>query len=160
MLATYKKDGRPALTMHPAGKGAVYYSGALAGLAYLTPTIVMPRSTEVLPTKFPADLRELILKPVKAAGIVPPVTTSDPLVEAQYLEGSNGAIVTLTNWRQQPVEKLVVRFPGQTVKAVRSLRAAGYFQGHLHEQQRGALQEGRRQQGGPGGRGLGSLNCV
>jgi hypothetical protein len=139
VLATYKKDGKPALTMHPAGKGTVYYSGALAGLAYLTPAIVMPRTTEVLPTKFPADLRELILKPVKAAGIVPPVTTSDPLVEAQYLEGPNGAIVTLTNWRQRAIEKLVVRFPGQTVKVVRSLRTAGYFQGHLHEQQRGAL---------------------
>jgi len=139
VLATYKKDGKPALTMHPAGKGTVYYSGALAGLAYLTPAIVMPRTTEVLPTKFPADLRELILKPVKAAGIVPPVTTSDPLVEAQYLEGPNGAIVTLTNWRQRAIEKLVVRFPGQTVKVVRSLRTAGYFQGHLHQQQRGAL---------------------
>ncbi|NQU11002.1 beta-galactosidase trimerization domain-containing protein [bacterium] len=137
VLATYQKDGAPALTLHPFGKGAVYYSGALAGLAYLTPA--MPPSSAVLPTKFPAELRSLILTPVTAAKIVPPVTTSDELVEAQYLEGPNGAIVTLTNWREVPIEQLVVRFPGQAVKTVRSLRAAGYFQGHLHEQQRGAL---------------------
>ena len=42
----------------------------------------------------------------------PPVTASDPLVEAQYMVGENGAIVVLVNWRPRAIDKLIVRFPG------------------------------------------------
>ena len=137
VLATYKKDGSPAMIVRPCGKGTVYYAGALVGLAYLAPA--MPPSSDVLPTAFPAKLRNLILLPVADAKVVSPVTTSEPLVEAQYLTGTNGDLVTLTNWRENPVEKLIVRFPGRPVKSVRSLRAAGYFKGALHEQSTGLL---------------------
>ena len=66
---------------------------------------------------------------------------SDPLVEAQYMVGENGACVVLTNWRQEPVDELILEFPGKPdVKSIRSLRYAGYFKGHLSEQNRGLLE--------------------
>ena len=137
VLGTYKSDGSPALVSNAYGRGMVYYSGALAGLAYLTPA--MPPSSAVLPTEFPAVLRALISLPVQQARITLPVTTNHPLVEAQYLTGPNGAIVTLTNWTEQPIDKLIVRFPGVPVKSVQSLRAAGYFKGSLVAQKTGLL---------------------
>lgn len=131
VLGTYN-DGSPAFLCNTYGKGTVYYAGALVGLAYLTPAL--PPNTQVLPTGFPAALRALITLPAQQARIVPPVVTNHPLVEAQYLTGPNGAIVTLINWTEKPIDKLIVRFPGVPVKTVQSLRAAGYFKGHLHEQ--------------------------
>ena len=110
---------------------------SLAGLAYLAPA--MPPSSDVLPTKFPQLIDELIVRPASRAKIVRPVETSDPLVEAQYMVGPQGAVVVLINWQEKPVDKLIVRFPGVPVKSVQSLRAAGYFKGALHEQPKGKL---------------------
>jgi hypothetical protein len=137
-LGTYEKDGAVGAVVNEYGGGRAYAIGALAGIAYVTPA--MPPSSQVLPMGFPADIRRAIARPVREAEIVPPVRTSDPLVEAQYMTGEGGDIVVLTNWRQEPVEDLVVSFPGvDEVKSVRSLRAAGYFQGSLAEQGNGQL---------------------
>lgn len=100
----------------------------------------MTESSDILPTAFPDDVRRLITLPARWAEVVSPVATSDPLVEAQYMVGGNGAIVTLTNWRPEPGEELIVRFPGKReIQRVQSLRAAGYFQGPLHQQETGQL---------------------
>ena len=49
--------------------------------------------------------------------------------------------MVLINFSDEPVENLAVRFPGKTqIQCVRSLRKAGYFKGHLHEQEKGALE--------------------
>jgi len=133
----YKGDNSPAVVINAFGNGQAYYSGALFGLAYLTPA--MTSSAQILPTAFPAELRSIITQPVTAAKIVPPVVASDPLVEAQYMIGPAGAIVTLTNWTDRPIDKLIISFPGVPVKAVQSLRAAGHFKGYLGEQAAGKL---------------------
>jgi len=83
----------------------------------------------------------LISMPACWAGVVRPVETSDPLVEAQYFTGPEGDIVVLINWRDRVAKGLVVRFPGRRdINRVRSLRAAGYFEGHLHEKEKGQLE--------------------
>jgi len=137
VLAAYKTDGSPAAVGHRYGRGAAIYSGALLGLAYLAPA--MPPSSAVLPTDFPATLRAMIAMPAVQAGVVKPVETDHPLVEAQYLTGPNGALVVLTNWTDAPIDTLTLRFPGVRVQQVRSLRAAGDFTGHFGDQQKGQL---------------------
>ena len=138
VLGTYHSDGSPAILYHAFGKGGAYFAGALVGLAYLTPAATS--SPDVLPTDFPEALRSLIVLPAEQAKVSRAVAVSDPLVETQYLTGPNGALVTLTNWREKPVEKLILRFLGRDqVKTVQSLRAAGHFKGHLHEQSRGRI---------------------
>jgi len=139
VVGRYKNDNAPASVCHRYGKGMTFYLGVLAGIAYLTPAMLP--SSQVLPTEFPEDLRRLITAPVRWANVLPPVKTSDPLVEAQYMVSENGACVVLTNWRQEPVEELIVEFPGKPdTRLVRSLRAVGYFKGQLHEQERGVLE--------------------
>jgi len=137
VLGAYQTDGSPAFLRNTYGKGTVYYFGALAGLAYLTPA--MPPSSQVLPTEFPAALRALITLPVQQARVIPPVATNNPLVEAQFMTGPQGDIVLLINWTEEPIDKLIVRFPGVPVKTVQSLRAAGYFKGSLDAQDSGKL---------------------
>jgi len=137
VLGSYGADGSPAFVSNNYGKGKSYYSGALAGLAYLTPA--MPPSSDVLPTEFPPVLRALIAMPAQQARVTPPVTTNKALVEAQYMTGPNGDVVILTNWTEKPIDNLIVRFPGMPVKSVQSLRAAGYFKGSLDDQANGKL---------------------
>jgi hypothetical protein len=122
----------------------------LAGLAYVRPA--QTTSSQILPTAFPADIRYFITAPVRLAGVIPPVQTSEPLVEAQLMEGPSGrkgAIersLVLINWRDQPVQDVVLRFPGlKNLKRVRSLRAAGPFKGQLQDQQGGLLKVTREQ---------------
>ena len=131
-------SGEPAAVAHAYGKGQTLACGALMGLAYITPA--MPPSSQILPTNFPASVRNFITALPREAGVLPPVQTSDPLVESQYMSGPEGDLVILTNWRETPNDSLVVRFPGRPeVRRVRSLSEAGYFKGHFHEQDLGEL---------------------
>ena len=134
----YETDGAAGIVVNHFGNGRTIYCGALAGMAYLQPAFT--ESSQILPTEFPRDRRDFITTPARWADIVRPVETSDPLVESQYLTGSNGDVVMLINWRDEPIDELVVRLAaGREIRSIRSLRAAGYFKGHLHEQARGEL---------------------
>lgn len=129
----YQSDDQPGAVTSRYGQGRTICVGALAGLAFLKPAMVLP--PQILPTRFPSALRDFVTAPVRWSGVVPPVTASDPLVEAQYMTGPDGAIVLLINWRQQPMEDLVLQFPGaREVRSVRSLRQAGVFHGRLEDQ--------------------------
>lgn len=137
-VGAYVKDRATGAVLHRYGKGQTLYTGALAGLAYLKPAV--SDSHAVLPANFSASIRDFLTAPVRWAGVVAPIETSDPLVEAQLMEGPNGAGVVLINWRERPIADLVVRFPGlKNLKSVRSLRAAGYFKGPLDEQDSGRI---------------------
>ncbi|MFO7975303.1 MAG: beta-galactosidase trimerization domain-containing protein [Candidatus Hydrogenedentota bacterium] len=139
VIGRYAGDGAPAVLMNSYGEGRAIYSGALAGLAYITPAFT--EASDILPVEFPEERRRFATIAAELAGITPPVKTSHPLVEAQYMESENGAVVVLTNWNPKPLEELTVSFPGlPEVNRVQSLRGAGYFKGALGEQQGGVLE--------------------
>lgn len=137
-------DNSAGVVFNRFGKGRTMYVGILAGLAYVRPA--QTSSSQILPTAFPEDVRNFITTPVRLAGVIPPVRASQPLVEAQLMEGHGGRRGTmehslvLINWSDQPVQDLVIQFPGlKNLKRVRSLRAAGPFKGELQAQQTGLL---------------------
>jgi hypothetical protein len=134
----YSSDNSAGLIVNNFEKGRTIYCGVLAGIAYLKPAIT--ESSQLLPTYFPDNVRRFLTLPAIWADVISPVRTSDPLVEAQYLSGAEGDIVALINWRDEPIKNLVVRFPGKKqLHRIKSLRKAGYFKGHLHEQKKGTL---------------------
>ncbi len=59
---------------------------------------------------YPEEPRERLAALVAAAGIVPAVKASDPLVEAQIVESPHGRLLVISNWRCEPV-KVVVSGP-------------------------------------------------
>jgi len=139
IVGRYIADNSAGLTVNKFGKGRAIYCCALAGIAYLKPAIT--GSPQILPTDFSENIRRFLIVPVIWAHVVSPVQTSNPLVEAQYFNGPEGDIVVLINWSDETIRNLVVRFPGKTqIRCVRSLRKAGYFKGHLHEQKTGTLE--------------------
>ncbi len=113
-------DGTAAAVERRVGKGRALLYGVLPGLAYLRPAMEQKHG---MPEAFPEALRKLIVAPAEAAGARRQVTTSDPLIEATLQEGPLGAVVTLTSFRNQPVARVTVTFPGlPDARRVRSLR--------------------------------------
>ena len=136
---SYQSDSKVGMVTNSFGKGRTVLVGALTGMAYAAPAVTP--SSQILPTEFPSDIRKFAVWPAETAGAMRPVEASDPLVETQYMTGPDGGIVVLTNWREQPIQELTLTFdPSLKVEKVRSLRATGYFKGHLHEQDKGILE--------------------
>ena len=143
VAGVYSGDRKAGVVVNRFGKGRTMFCGALAGIAYIQPAVTA--SSEILPTAFPEDVRRFLAVGARWAGVVRPVEVSDELVEAQYFSGDEGDMVVLINWRDEVANDILVRFAGEPqIKRVRSLRAAGYFEGHLHEQERGELEVRRR----------------
>lgn len=56
---------------------------------------------------WPEEPRRQLAEVVKAAGIVPAVKTSDPLVEAQVVVSPHGRLLVVSNWRCEPTRVTV-----------------------------------------------------
>jgi hypothetical protein len=116
-LATFE-DGTPAILLHRFGRGQALRFGFLPGLAYTQGASV--KAGEVV-TDYPDLERELIAWGVRLATVMPPVTLSDPRVEALVLESPQGVVVPLANWSMKPVPRLKVTVRGvPRAKAVES----------------------------------------
>ncbi|MEO6786810.1 MAG: beta-galactosidase trimerization domain-containing protein, partial [Chthoniobacteraceae bacterium] len=107
VLATFK-DGSAAVVRGAAGKGTVYCAGFLPSLAYIKQALDARNSLQkkvtdgaamsaeetkdaallertANPWKFPTDIRDFILAPVRSAGVAKPITSSAPLVDAVFM---------------------------------------------------------------------------
>jgi len=106
-------DGSPACLERKVGQGKAIAFGGLLGLAYARPAMTNRSAyPAVLAEDFPPAVRDLIAGWTESAGVARQVITSDPLVEATLQEGPKGAVVTLINFRNQPVKEITVTFPG------------------------------------------------
>ncbi len=87
-----------------------------------TPTLDVPEKTTATtssaderldrsysPWEFPAKVRELILQPVRAAGVDPPLTCNVPLVDAVLLQAENGAVIPIANYTLTPIKNVDFR---------------------------------------------------
>jgi hypothetical protein len=115
------EDGSAGALVRQVGAGHAIVIGTMPGLAYLRPAM---RDEGDLPVGYSRPVRELLTAPLRLAGCVPHVVTSEPLVEAQLMESVvHGVIEPLINVSPAPIDKLRVRFPGLNgVKSCRSIR--------------------------------------
>ena len=146
VLATFK-DKSPALVRGKAGKGAVYCAGFLPALAYIKPALdarnaLQKKVTDGLalsaseakeapllertsnPWKFPENVRELLLAPVRAAKVTPPLTCSAPLVDAVFMPHEKGILIPLANYTAEPIAQLTLRV--SVPRAITSAESASH----------------------------------
>lgn len=110
-------DKVPAIQQDDVGKGRVVYYSYFPGLSFAR---VALNDHLGLRHDAAADaLRKLILRPVRMAGVAPPVLVNIPYVETPLLESSTGAAVTLLNWTGQrlPSVRVTVSTPFRVVGA-------------------------------------------
>ncbi len=135
-------DGAPACVTAPAGKGAVYRCGFLPALAYIKTAqearqalqeklgngtladqagaAMLERSNN--PWAFPADVRDFLLAPVRAAGCRAPIACSAPLVDAVYMTAEQGVLIALANYTNEPIARLTLRV--QVPRAIARIESA------------------------------------
>lgn len=142
VLGTFD-DSSAALVHGDYGSGSVYCAGLLPALAYVKPALVARNelaaqkpSTEVGEAvtadpldrsynswQYPADIREILLRPVRQAAVDPPLRCSVPLVDAVYMTCPQGILIPLANYTLNPLAEvsLEVRVPSpvQRVESVR-----------------------------------------
>ncbi|QDU79820.1 Beta-galactosidase trimerization domain protein [Polystyrenella longa] len=74
------------------------------------------------PWEYSADVRELILQPVRTASITPPLTCNVPLVDAVLLEGDSGAVIPLANYTLAPLKQVDFTLqPAQPITRIESI---------------------------------------
>ncbi len=143
-------DGSPLAMRCPRGKGVVYVIGFMPSISYIRKALLTrdaekarapkpaddigvpgmdsdanlkPHERSYNPATYPQAEREFLLLPVREAKVVTPVALSHPLVEAFYLEGPQGAIVTLANYSLRPIKNLrVVIRSERVVRKLESVR--------------------------------------
>ena len=123
-------DGAAAIVRRQAGKGTVYCVGFLPGLDYVKKAEVARRTLSARekemeetktgpsaaeekcfarfersrnPWEYPDDVRELILDPVRAAKVKPPLKCSVPLVDAVVMSCERGLVIPLANYTLEPI---------------------------------------------------------
>jgi hypothetical protein len=122
VLAKFQ-DGSPAIVQ----RGRVYCSGFLPALDYIKRALdaraaleekagadvkSIPSETATLlersanPWEYPAAIRDLILTPVRDAGIICPIECDTPLVDAVWMKHDRGLLIPLANYTNKPIAKL------------------------------------------------------
>jgi hypothetical protein len=142
VLARFKDGDDPAVTMRRLGKGRVFYSAALPGVAYLLSALQPPQvpdrgpNTHTVPTAFDAGARALLAHVLDTASVERPVTADPPLIDARLLRAPKGHVLPLANYNEKLGQKVEVRVRlGDAVKKVTSA-----YHGELpFEQARGVL---------------------
>ena len=145
VLATFQ-DTSPALIRDKFGKGTVFCVGFLPALAYIKQALdarnvleekvktgdasspaeqreALRLGRSYNPWKYPADIRDLLLTPVRAAGVESPITCSVPVVDAVFMQQEKGILIPLANYTLEPVQRLTlaVRTP-RPISQARSAR--------------------------------------
>jgi len=129
-------DGRAAVTMREYGKGKAFAVGTLAGTTYIksglrvTPWARGGRKMVYNPTEFDEGATRLVRLAVDAAPLTRDVQCSDNFVEALVMDSSKGTLLTLVNWDNKPLRRLVVKVRmNKAPKLVRSVQQQRQLKG-------------------------------
>ena len=147
------KDGNAAMVHGSAGHGQVICCAFLPALSYIKTALdhraalqkkiddkatltageqhdatLIERSYN--PWKFPAELRNLILEPVRRAKIKAPVLCDHPLVDVVFMPHDKGIVIPLANYTLEPIHKLTLQItvPRPVTKAESAIRGPLPFQ--------------------------------
>ncbi len=127
------QDGSPAAISATVGRGRVDVLGFLPGLSYIKPALLHrvaltqkaaqvelgkaawtpeeSRDAELLnrslnPWRYPSDIREALLLPVRQTNLTAPLTCDTPLVDAVALPCEQGVLIALANHTLSPIAQL------------------------------------------------------
>lgn len=113
-------DGAPAGFLSKAGKGTVIRYCFMPGLGYVKSANI--KATDLI-TGYKQEQGWLLTLPVRLAGVVPPISVSEPLVQARLLRGPKADVLCLANWSGGTIDALTVTVRG--MKPRKLLSAAG-----------------------------------
>jgi hypothetical protein len=100
------KDGAPAIVRRKVGTGHAIHFAFLPGISYAKSATY---SRDKLPSGWSVPLRKWIVWPTDFAKVTTPVQVKEhALVETPLLLSEKGAVVTVLNWNNEPIEKVQI----------------------------------------------------
>ncbi|HVF10651.1 MAG TPA: hypothetical protein VNA16_07605, partial [Abditibacteriaceae bacterium] len=122
VLGAYE-DGKPALVLHPYGKGAALLVGALMGEAYVREHWPLDATAEKQTFAAGTKERELIMALAARAGVAAPVRLSVPGIYTSVMEAPGATLIFLNNASGRALDKVNVQLAGAgKVRAVESIK--------------------------------------
>ncbi|MCX7705776.1 MAG: hypothetical protein N2115_05910 [bacterium] len=126
-------DGSPAMAVKTKGRGKIIISGFFPGIAYMRYAVIANRQKQKdvyasdCPPEYHEVIRKLFSKIISGVDYIPPVLSSNYLVETNLLEGKNEKVITISNWSGKPVEgmKITINQPikGNLVSIENSIKS-------------------------------------
>lgn len=101
-------EGAPAVVIHHFGEGRSTCVATTPGISYIKDAKFVASD---LKEQWPTEHRQFINSAARAAGVLPQVELSHPVVEAGVFEGPEGVALVLANFTYEKIEKLTVRLP-------------------------------------------------
>ena len=149
-VLAHSDDGTPLAIRCQRGQGTLFAVGFMPGISYIRKALLERDAEEVQaskpdddlgipginsgiklaphersynPATYPEAERNFLLSPAQQAEVTRPIVLSHPIVEAFYLEGSQGAVITLANYGLRPIGNLrtTIRLP-RKVSKIESVR--------------------------------------
>jgi len=120
VIATFA-DGSPAGFLNKAGKGAVVRYAFMPGLGYVKSADI--KATGLI-TGHKREQHWLLTLPVQMAQVAPPLSVSEPLVEARLLTGPQADVVCLANWSGGDLGSLTVALRGVRGRRITAVSGA------------------------------------
>ncbi len=101
--ATFVDNGNPAVVTKTVGSGRRVHFAYFMAQTYFQGGIGADSPQRPPTNRWSLALRKYLTHPLTLAGVVPPVTIDQPLVEGLLLKSRTSTVVTLLNWRAEPV---------------------------------------------------------
>ncbi len=101
--ATFADNGNPAMVVKAVGSGRRVHFASFMAQAYFYTGLGTGAVQRLATQGWSNVLRAYLLRPVALAGVVPPVSIDQPLVEGLLLKSDTTTALTLLNWRAEPV---------------------------------------------------------
>ena len=105
ILGEFSDDHSPGLIAREVGKGKIFYTGAMPGLAYLwsglQPPVVADRSpnVHVVPSNYDAGAAAMLKMTMSIAGVEPVLTITPELVDARLIKTPWGYAIPMANYQ-------------------------------------------------------------
>ena len=141
-------NSSPSIVKGAYGNGTIYCYGFLPSLSYIKEALVYRRAIEINvsnptippsdryvseeeligrsynPWKYPAGIRDMIIKPVKENNVDIPLTCNTPLVDAVLMESpDDGYVIPLSNYTLQPLSTITLELKtSRSISRIESVR--------------------------------------
>lgn len=101
--AKFTDNGKPAVVTKSVGSGRRVHFAYFMAQTYFQTGIGQNTPARPPTNNWNLAMRKYLTHPTELANVVSPVTIDQPLVEGLMLKSANSTVVTLLNWRAEPV---------------------------------------------------------
>lgn len=120
-ILCFNEEGKGVISEFSLGKGRIIFCGFFPALGYVLSDSKKVENSAYSHREYPETHRSLMKDFIRTAGIVPKVSTDQPMVEATFTESAKADVITLSNWNFSELDTVVTLNSPVRYKSIRSI---------------------------------------